>query len=102
MLEILAENGRPTAVSEILMNTAIEPTLLSQHLAVLKRHLVVRNQRIGKSVYYELAHPKIAELLLIARLFLSDTLTSRRDQMEAMLTLRPLAASLAPATALAG
>ncbi len=41
-LEILSANGHPTPVSKILAATDIEPTLLSQHLAVLKRHPVVR------------------------------------------------------------
>ena len=39
ILEILSTNAQPTPVSEILADTDIEPTLLSQHLAVLKRHL---------------------------------------------------------------
>ena len=90
VLEILAANGRPTSVGEILSDSEIEPTLLSQHLAVLKRHYVVRNQRVGKAVYYELAHPKIAELLVIARIFLADTLMARHDQIEALALLRPL------------
>ena len=35
-------------------------------------------------MYYELAHPKIAELLAIARIFLADTLAARRDQIDAL------------------
>ena len=42
-------------VSEILAETDLEPTLPSQHLAVLKRHQVVRADRVGNAVYYELA-----------------------------------------------
>ncbi|MDT5126300.1 MAG: hypothetical protein QOG79_5107 [Mycobacterium sp.] len=90
-LEILSANGRPTPVSEILAATDIEPTLLSQHLAVLKRHHVVSGRRVGNAVYYELAHPKISELLLIARTFLADTLSARRDQLDALDALPPLA-----------
>lgn len=92
MLEILVANGRPTSVGEILSDSDIEPTLVSQHLAVLKRHDVARHQRVGKSVYYQLAHPKIAELLLIARYFLADRPTTQRDQMEALASMRPLPA----------
>lgn len=33
VLEILSTNGEPTAVSELLTATELEPTLLSQHLA---------------------------------------------------------------------
>ncbi len=92
-LEILSASGKPTPVSDILAGTDIEPTLLSQHLAVLKRHRVVSSRRVGNAVYYALAHPKISELLLIARTFLADTLTASRDQLEALDSLPPLGIS---------
>ncbi len=90
ILEILSGTGRPTAVSEILDQTGLEATLLSQHLAVLRRHYVVSGERVGNAVYYQLAHPKISELLLIARAFLIDTLGARRDQLEQVGSLPPL------------
>ncbi|AKS31280.1 ArsR/SmtB family transcription factor [Mycolicibacterium goodii] len=90
ILEILSASGEPTAVSAILAETEIEPTLLSQHLAVLKRHHVVTGHRSGNAVFYELAHPKISELLVIARTFLADTLGARRDQLAAMRSLPPI------------
>lgn len=90
ILEILSSTGRPTPVSEILAETGLEPTLLSQHSAVLKRHYVVSGERVGNAVYYELAHPKISELLLIARTFLTDTLGARRDQLEMLGSLPPV------------
>jgi ArsR family transcriptional regulator len=89
-LELLSASGRPTPVSQLLADTGIEPTLLSQHLAVLKRHHVVTSKREGNAVYYELAHPKISELLAIARTFLADTLAARRDQLDALDALPPL------------
>ena len=49
--------------------------MLSQHLGVLKRHHVVSAERSGNSVRYVVAHPKIAELLRIARSFLADILS---------------------------
>lgn len=90
VLEILSVTGRPTSVSEILEQTDIEPTLLSQHLAVLKRHYVVSSERVGNAVYYRLAHPKLSELLVIAREFLGDTLAARQDQLSALPSLPPL------------
>ncbi|BBX28682.1 metalloregulator ArsR/SmtB family transcription factor [Mycolicibacterium alvei] len=90
VLEILSATNDPTPVSEILAETGIEPTLLSQHLAVLKRHHVVNGRRIGNAVFYELAHPKISELLVIARTFLADTLGAQRDQLETLQTLPPI------------
>ncbi|UXA17904.1 helix-turn-helix transcriptional regulator [Mycobacterium sp. SMC-4] len=90
VLEVLATAAQPTPVSEILARTDIEATLLSQHLAVLKRHGVVTGRRTGNTVHYTLAHPKIAELLVIARTFLADTLAAQRDQLDALDTLPPL------------
>lgn len=90
VLEILSTGPQPTPVSEILTRTGIEATLLSQHLGVLKRHRVVTAERIGNAVYYTLAHPKVAELLVIARSFLADTLAAQRDQLDALESLPPL------------
>lgn len=90
VLEILSANGRRTAVSEILDDTGMEPTLLSQHLGQLKRHRVVSAERVGNTVYYELAHPSISELLVIARRFLADTLRAQQRQFEAFESLPPV------------
>ncbi|WP_233211281.1 metalloregulator ArsR/SmtB family transcription factor [Mycobacterium sp. shizuoka-1] len=90
VLEILSAGDGPTAVSEILAATEIEPTLLSQHLAVLKRHHVVSSERVGNAVYYQLAHPSIRELLVTARSFLADTLRARHQQLEAFDALPPV------------
>lgn len=90
VLEILSSNAGPTAVGEILAATGIEPTLLSQHLSVLKRHRVVRAERVGNAVLYELAHPSVSELLVIARTFLADTLRSQQQQLEAFDALPPV------------
>ena len=90
ILEILSAADGPTPVSEILAETDLEPTLLSQHLAVLKRHHVVTARRVGNAVIYELAHPKISELLVIARAFLADVLGAQRDHLKALKTLPPI------------
>lgn len=90
VLELLSESSEPTPVSAILAVTGIEPTLLSQHLAVLRRHRVVTAERNGNAVFYRLAHPKISELLLIARTFLVDTLAANRDQLDAVQSLPPI------------
>jgi ArsR family transcriptional regulator len=90
VLEILSTNGRPTGVGEILADTGIEPTLLSQHLAVLRRHGVVRGERVGNAVYYELAHPSVSDLLIIARTFLADTLRAQQQQLATFDALPPV------------
>jgi DNA-binding transcriptional ArsR family regulator len=93
ILEILSASSHPTAVSDILADTSIEPALLSQHLAVLKRHHVITGQRIGNAVLYELAHPMIYELLVIARAFLTDTLGAQSARLDAVDLLPPLRGS---------
>ena len=90
VLEILSSNAGATPVGEILAATGTEPTLLSQHLAVLKRHRVVRAHRVGKAVFYELAHPSVADLLIFARRFLADTLRTQQQQFEAFEALPPV------------
>lgn len=84
VLEILSASTRPTGVAEILDVTGIEPTLLSQHLAVLKRHRVVRAERVDNAVYYELTHPSVSELLVSARTFLADMLRSQQQHLRAL------------------
>jgi ArsR family transcriptional regulator len=93
ILEILCAGDVPTPVSEILLETGLEATLLSQHLSVLKRHHVVLAERTGNAVHYRVAHPEIPQLLLIARAFLTDTLSASRDQLEALESLPPLGAT---------
>ncbi|CAN3131476.1 ArsR/SmtB family transcription factor [Mycobacterium sp. smrl_JER01] len=90
VLEILSGGDGPTSVRDILADTGLEPTLLSQHLAVLKRHCVVTARRTGNAVFYELAHPLVSELLVIARTFLADTLAGQREQLRSLDTLPPL------------
>lgn len=90
VLEILVANDRPTGVAEFLDDTGIEPTLMSQHLSVLKRHRVVRAERVGNAVYYELAHPSVADLLVIARTFLADTLRAQQDHLATFEALPPI------------
>lgn len=90
VLEILSAGDGPTSVRDILADTGLEPTLLSQHLAVLKRHCVVTARRTGNAVFYELAHPLVSELLVIARTFLADTLAGQREQLRSLDTLPPL------------
>lgn len=91
ILEVLSANTPdPTPVSELLEATSLEPTQMSQHLAVLKRHQVVSGQRVGNAVLYQLAHPKISELLVIARSFLADTLGAHRDHLDAFAALPPV------------
>lgn len=90
VLEILSHSADAVPVSDILADVDVEPALLSQHLTVLKRHRVVAARRTGNAVYYELAHPEIAELLIIARTFLAHTLAGQREQYAQLPSLPPI------------
>lgn len=81
ILEILVAADAPCPVSDILEALDIEPSLLSQHLSVLKRHHVVTSTRIGNTVTYQLAHPQVAGLLQVARAFLVDRLAAQQEQL---------------------
>ncbi|MBL3688277.1 ArsR family transcriptional regulator [Leucobacter zeae] len=83
VLEILsASPDHSCTVGELLGEIGIEASHLSQHLATLRRHRVVTSERTGSAVTYSLAHPKIAELLAIARVFLRDTLAGARALLD--------------------
>lgn len=73
LLELLAPGERP--VSELLAETGLEASHLSQHLAVLRRTGLVTGHREGNAVRYRLAHPSVVDLLTAARIFLVDSLT---------------------------
>lgn len=82
ILELLAAAPDTAApVSFLLSETGLEASHLSQHLATLRRHKVVTSVRSANMVTYRIAHPKIAELLAIARAFLLDTLRDSNEQL---------------------
>lgn len=82
ILELLAAAPDTAApVSFLLSETGLEASHLSQHLATLRRHRVVTSVRSANVVTYRIAHPKIAELLAIARAFLLDNLRDSNEQL---------------------
>ncbi|GAB3936359.1 metalloregulator ArsR/SmtB family transcription factor [Kribbella albertanoniae] len=77
VLELLQDGPRP--VRELLADIAIEPSALSQQLAVLRRYGIVVSRREGPSVVYELAGGDIAELLRTARRILTELITGQNE-----------------------
>jgi DNA-binding transcriptional ArsR family regulator len=69
ILELLSE--RDHAVHELLERIAIEPSNLSQQLAVLRRARLVVSRRHGGEVTYSVSAPEVRDLLLAARRILS-------------------------------
>jgi ArsR family transcriptional regulator len=77
VLELLQDG--PKAVSELLAALDIEPSSLSQQLAVLRHAGIVISTRRGTSVTYELAASDVAELMRAARRLLTDVLTGQGE-----------------------
>ena len=84
VLELLQDGPMP--VRDLLTTIEIEPSNLSQQLAVLRRSGIVRATRESSTVVYELAGGDVAELLAAARRILSELLTG---QQELLAELRP-------------
>jgi DNA-binding transcriptional ArsR family regulator len=64
----------------------MEPSHLSQHLAVLRRHHLVVAERRGSQVFYRLAYPEVADLLSVSRSLLVEILHTTRQQLESTVT----------------
>ncbi|ALC24513.1 ArsR/SmtB family transcription factor [Streptomyces pristinaespiralis] len=77
VLELLQDGPMP--VRDLLAAIEIEPSSLSQQLAVLRRSGIVRATRESSTVVYELAGGDVAELLAAARRVLSVLLTEQQE-----------------------
>lgn len=82
ILELLCE--RDHAVHELLDQIEIEPSNLSQQLAVLRRAGLVVQRRAGSEVVYSISVPEVRDLLLAARTILLG-LIADRDELKAQL-----------------
>ncbi|MFC1232942.1 MULTISPECIES: ArsR/SmtB family transcription factor [Streptomyces] len=77
VLELL-QHG-PVPVRELLSVIEIEPSNLSQQLAVLRRSGIVISIRDGSTVSYALAGGDVAELLRAARRILTELLAGQNE-----------------------
>jgi ArsR family transcriptional regulator len=84
VLELLSD--REHAVHELLAEIALEPSSLSQQLAVLRRMGLVRQQRVRGEVVYSIVVPETRDLLVAARLVLRELAA---DQAELEQELQP-------------
>lgn len=89
ILELLSE--REHAVHELLAQISVEPSNLSQQLAVLRRALLVVSRRQDGDVLYALSVPEVSEMLLAARQVMGRIATAQ-SQLEAALALDALQA----------
>lgn len=75
ILELLSE--RDHAVHELLGRIDIEPSNLSQQLAVLRRTSMVVSHRRGAEVVYSVSVPEVRDLLMTARQILSGLIAEQ-------------------------
>ncbi|MCX4854055.1 metalloregulator ArsR/SmtB family transcription factor [Streptomyces canus] len=77
VLELLQDG--PLPVRDLLTAIEVEPSGLSQQLAVLRRSGIVTSTREGSTVVYELAGGDVADLLKAARRILTEVLAGRNE-----------------------
>jgi DNA-binding transcriptional ArsR family regulator len=75
VLELLQPG--PSSVRDLLAEIDVEPSSLSQQLAVLRRAGVVVTFRDGGAVMYALSTPAVLDLLAAGRKILGQILTDR-------------------------
>ncbi|MCC5474644.1 ArsR/SmtB family transcription factor [Streptomyces sp. NPDC059680] len=77
VLELLQDGPRP--VRDLLAEIEVEPSSLSQQLAVLRRSGIVTSTRDGSTVVYALAGGDVADLMKAARRILTEMLAGRNE-----------------------
>lgn len=84
VLELLQDG--PRAVRELLAEIDVEPSNLSQQLAVLRRAGLVASSRDGSAVLYTLSSGDVAELLRAARHILASVIDDRAQLLSELRT----------------
>ncbi|MBY8884744.1 metalloregulator ArsR/SmtB family transcription factor [Streptomyces sp. PTM05] len=77
VLELLQDGPKP--VRDLLAELEIEPSSLSQQLAVLRRSGIVTATRDGSTVVYALAGGDVADLMRAARRILTELLAGQNE-----------------------
>lgn len=80
VLEVLA-SAETVSVADLLADTGLEASHLSQHLSVLRRHNLVVADRRASQVFYRLAYPQVADLLNVSRALLIEILEHTQQQL---------------------
>ena len=86
VLEVLASSDT-VSVADLLADTGLEASHLSQHLSVLRRHNLVVAERRASQVFYRLAYPQVAQLLNVSRVLLVEILEHTQQQLASTVNL---------------
>ncbi len=79
ILELLREGE--LSANELQTRLGIEPSGVSQQLAVLRGRHIVESRKNGTSVYYHVRDPQVFELLDVARRIFSNSLTNTQSML---------------------
>lgn len=90
VLEILSRELEHATVADLVAASRFDETTLQRQLSVLRRHGAVLVEPTHAGPSYRLAHPRIGELLTVAKEFLHDTSAPpRRPRLSAVRDLDP-------------
>jgi ArsR family transcriptional regulator len=70
------------SVNELQAHLEIEPSTVSQQLAVLRGRNIVEARKVGTSVYYRVRDPQVFELLEVARRIFNTHLADTQSMLE--------------------
>ena len=76
ILEVLRSAGSLT-VGEIQQHVGVEPSNVSQHLALMRGRGLVSTRREGTSIWYSVAEPQLFEMLDAARAIFDNQLAAQ-------------------------
>lgn len=85
VLEVLSVHPG-ISVTELMADTGMEASHLSQHLAVLRRHNLVVAERRASQVFYSLSYPQVADLLTVSRALLAEILETTQRHLASTVT----------------
>jgi ArsR family transcriptional regulator len=70
------------SVNELQAHLEVEPSTVSQQLAVLRNRNIVEARKVGTSVFYRVRDPAVFELLDAARKIFNNHLIDTRSMLE--------------------
>lgn len=76
---LLSLTGGKKTVSTIVDEVNLSQSLVSHHLKELRRSLLVKVERQGIFIFYELADHRIVEILTALSVLVADLLANRKD-----------------------
>ncbi len=82
VLELLRDGERP--VSELIVETGLEGSHLSQQLGIMRRANLIQARKVGSSVLYSVSDPQIFKLLEIAKRIIRTSLAETQELLEQM------------------